>query len=414
MALGEPDEREGDLLPTAEDLEGGDDDGLADALCGDDSLLEATGAGLPPPVDDEIGELPDGLDESQLTEPEDVDLSKHELTVPQARRVAQVLAQNGSLSKVKLPAHSLAISDLEDDELEWDSEEYTDVDAVRSAPVDQRILCAAVAQACARSAPACTGVWARVGMLKMVPGTHSALSDTSWQIIIAELLKANETVKRLDLARNNIGDAGACAIAQMLCTNTSIEYLNLESNEFGERGAWPLACSQRLSSALQAPVLWALCRSPCLRAPFVACCSRRRHGPGRGRQLLAHVPQPQGECRARSGQGHALRQVAGVAARRPRRRAALLGALRQPPAWADAPRYSVRSRYINDDARNLDGSAHFNVAHQQRGRFWLLHVSRVSLGAHVCGVVGCACVYVACTSCTFLWRVTLMRQSCGS
>lgn len=63
------------------------------------------------------------------------------------------------------------------------------------------------------------------------------MPDACAQIIIAELLKGNSTVQRLDLARNNIGDAGACALAQMLCTNSSIEYLNLESNEFGERGA---------------------------------------------------------------------------------------------------------------------------------------------------------------------------------
>ena len=59
---------------------------------------------------------------------------------------------------------------------------------------------------------------------------------TPRQIIIAELLKTNETVKRLDLARNCLSDAGVAAIAQMLCVNKTIEYVNLESNEFGERG----------------------------------------------------------------------------------------------------------------------------------------------------------------------------------
>ena len=57
------------------------------------------------------------------------------------------------------------VGDLrEDDELEWDSEEYTDTDA----------------------------------------------------IFIAELLKANTTVKRLDLARNGIGPTGAAAVAAAL------------------------------------------------------------------------------------------------------------------------------------------------------------------------------------------------------
>jgi len=98
--------------------------------------------------------------------------------------VAQSLARNESLSSLKMAEHTLAIADLrEEDELEWDSEEYTDNDA----------------------------------------------------IIIAELLKANAIVKRLDLARNQIGDAGACALAEMLSSNKTIEYLNLESNQFGER-----------------------------------------------------------------------------------------------------------------------------------------------------------------------------------
>jgi len=133
----------------------------------------------------EVGELPDGLSEAQLLEGDDVDLSGHSLTLPQARRVAQSLAQNTSLSTVRFGNHSLPVGDLrEDEELEWDSEEYSDIDA----------------------------------------------------IIIAELLKSNTEVKRLDLARNQIGDAGAYALAAMLGTNTTIEYLNLESNTFGERG----------------------------------------------------------------------------------------------------------------------------------------------------------------------------------
>ena len=140
-----PDEDEQDLVGSAKDdgededdgldaALGGDDDedDLADVLGGDDDEDDLGGDDDVPPFDaTEIGELPDGLEQSQLTDEEDVDLSKIELTVPQARRVAQLLAQNGSLSKIKLPAHSISISDLEEDELEWDSEEYNDVEAVR-------------------------------------------------------------------------------------------------------------------------------------------------------------------------------------------------------------------------------------------------------------------------------------------
>jgi hypothetical protein len=163
-----------------EDLAGED---LEEAMLAggvDDSESDAE-----PPFDDSVGELPAGLDEEQLTGPDEVDLSAYdELELPQVRRIAQLLATNESLSEIKLVAHSLAVGDLkEEDELEWDSEDYTDVEA----------------------------------------------------IIIAELLRANTTVKRLDLARNQIGDAGACALAAVLSVNDTIEYLNLENNTFGER-----------------------------------------------------------------------------------------------------------------------------------------------------------------------------------
>jgi hypothetical protein len=185
-------------LPTAESLEEldisqvldvadaeqstGHDDAEGDVAAAFD-IDEAEAAAFGEEMVEEVGELPDGLDEAKITEEEEVDLSAHELTLPQARRVAQSLAQNDSLETVKFGDHSLAVGDLKEDELEWDSEEYGDVDA----------------------------------------------------IIIAELLKANTCVKRLDLARNQIGDAGACALAAVLQTNSIIEYVNLESNMLGDR-----------------------------------------------------------------------------------------------------------------------------------------------------------------------------------
>ena len=66
--------------------------------------------------------------------------------------------------------------------------------------------------------------------------TRSPAWPRTLQIVIAALLMANTTVKRLLLARNQIGDAGAGALANLLQTNSCIEYLNLESNMFGEAG----------------------------------------------------------------------------------------------------------------------------------------------------------------------------------
>jgi hypothetical protein len=116
----------------------------------------------------------------------EVDLSELVITAAQARLMAPHLAANEELTTLRLDGHELAISDLrEDDELEWDSEEYTDVDA----------------------------------------------------ILIAEFLKNNTCVKRLDLARNQIGDAGGSALAHALASNTCIEYLNLEGNGVAQKGA---------------------------------------------------------------------------------------------------------------------------------------------------------------------------------
>lgn len=182
----------GDLADVIDELpeeDGDDDDG--------DEGQAADAAGGP---FDEVGELPDGLTEQQLTSGEEVDLSAYELTLPQARRVAQCLARNESIATVKFEGHSLAVGELRDeDELEWDSEEYTDVDA----------------------------------------------------IVIGELLRNNSTVSRLDLARNQIGDAGACALAAMLGVNSTVEYLNLESNTFGERGGTAFCENLRSNTSLQ-------------------------------------------------------------------------------------------------------------------------------------------------------------------
>lgn len=72
------------------------------------------------------------------------------------------------------------------------------------------------------------------------------------QIVIAELMKTNSSVQRLDLARNILGDAGAMALASMLSENSTLEYLNLESNTFGERGACRCYCQYLACRALRA------------------------------------------------------------------------------------------------------------------------------------------------------------------
>ena len=117
-ALG--DEEEDDDGEEGDDGGEEEDDGDGD---GDDG-----GGELPPETEDDAT-LP--VDASELEAGEEVDLSAHTLSTAQARLIAPHLVQNGDLAKLKLATSTLSISDLkEDDELEWDSEEYTDVEAI--------------------------------------------------------------------------------------------------------------------------------------------------------------------------------------------------------------------------------------------------------------------------------------------
>jgi len=152
-----------------------DDDDAPQSEVGDDAVSEA----------DEDVLLPSGLEESELKTATEVDLSKLDISAAQARKIAPLLCANEALTTIRCEGGELSVADLRDeDELEWDSEEYHDVEA----------------------------------------------------IIIAEYMKTNTVLQRLDLARNSITDAGARALALALHLNSSLEYLNLESNVVAEKG----------------------------------------------------------------------------------------------------------------------------------------------------------------------------------
>merc|ERR1711959_316203 len=167
-----------------------DDDDAPQSEVGDDAASEA----------DEDVLLPSGLEESELKTATEVDLSKLDISAAQARKIAPLLCANEALTTIRCEGGELSVADLRDeDELEWDSEEYHDVEA----------------------------------------------------IIIAEYMKTNTVLQRLDLARNSITDAGARALALALHLNSSLEYLNLESNVVAEKGGKALcemvASNNRLS-----------------------------------------------------------------------------------------------------------------------------------------------------------------------
>jgi len=184
----------------ADDL-GGDDDGsfADDLLLGvmDEPSESAADSGAADAEEAEV-ELP--LDDDTLNTSEELNLSNLSLSVPQARLIAPKLSANDSLSVIHFDGHDLSVAELkEEEELEWDSEEFTDVEA----------------------------------------------------IIIAEFLKRNTCIKRLDLARNLIADEGASAIAIALASNSTLEYLNLESNSVAERGGAALKDAVTENSTLQ-------------------------------------------------------------------------------------------------------------------------------------------------------------------
>jgi len=206
-------EFEGLLEGLGEDEGEGEDVGEMDALLADDlpddeydeELQQTFGR-----QDSEISEVPESeseeaveipFEEDELKSNEKLDLSGHELSNAQARRVAALIAENDALTTIQFGNHELSLSDLtEEEELEWDSEEYTDVEV----------------------------------------------------IIIAELLKKDDCeVKRLDLARNQISDAGAKALAQMLEASSKLEYLNLESNMISEKGGAAFMNAMPVNSTLQ-------------------------------------------------------------------------------------------------------------------------------------------------------------------
>lgn len=189
------DEFEGGLEEGGED--GDDFYGDADEGEEEDDVPQSEAEEAPSECDDEEVNLP--MDVGELQTASEIDLSGETVSAAQARRIAPLLCANSELTTIRIDGHELSVSDLrEEDELEWDSEEFHDVEA----------------------------------------------------IIIAEYLKTNESLKRLDLARNSIANAGCVALAQALKENTTLEYLNLESNVVAEKGGKALCDAMSTNTTL--------------------------------------------------------------------------------------------------------------------------------------------------------------------
>lgn len=68
---------------------------------------------------------------------------------------------------------------------------------------------------------------------------------------IAALLRGNTRLTSLQLARNRIGDGGAAAIAGALEANSTLESLSLHENSIGAAGCQALAAALRANKTLK-------------------------------------------------------------------------------------------------------------------------------------------------------------------
>ena len=71
-------------------------------------------------------------------------------------------------------------------------------------------------------------------VLDLNPGLLPGLGDAK-VVEVADLLKQNNTIKRVDLGWNNIGDTGATALAEAFRVNSTITYVELGCNSIFNR-----------------------------------------------------------------------------------------------------------------------------------------------------------------------------------
>ena len=78
---------------------------------------------------------------------------------------------------------------------------------------------------------------------------HSAINAAD-AVVLADVLKSNTTVTKLDLFDNDIGEAGAAGLAEALKSNTTLTVLELSSNGIGNAGAAGLAEALKSNTTL--------------------------------------------------------------------------------------------------------------------------------------------------------------------
>ena len=79
---------------------------------------------------------------------------------------------------------------------------------------------------------------------------RNATINAANAVVLADVLKSNTTVTKLDLSRNFIGDSGAAGLAEALKSNTTLTVLNMSNNDIGDAGAAGLAEALKSNTTL--------------------------------------------------------------------------------------------------------------------------------------------------------------------
>ncbi|KAL0239844.1 hypothetical protein GEMRC1_009952 [Eukaryota sp. GEM-RC1] len=75
-------------------------------------------------------------------------------------------------------------------------------------------------------------------------------------LALADVLKVNTSIKRIELSHNDIGHEGTFALAGVLKVNTTITNINLMSNSIGDQGALALAEALKVNNSVVVVKLW--------------------------------------------------------------------------------------------------------------------------------------------------------------
>ncbi|CAF1527230.1 unnamed protein product [Adineta steineri] len=97
---------------------------------------------------------------------------------------------------------------------------------------------------------AITNIYPRFQTLVTLDLLSNGIDDDEGACCLADALKINQAITRLDLTRNNIGPQGAQHLADALKINQTLKILSLSDNTIGEEGACYLSDALKINKTL--------------------------------------------------------------------------------------------------------------------------------------------------------------------